>query len=491
MTEVAVIKAASAQYPANAPFSPDQKWPEYPFEDISDEPNHVYSAVRDLFRSLGHDSENFGGPEWNPLGWLIEPGMNVVLKPNFVLSRHTEGKDLFSIVTHPSVLRAVADYCWIALRGEGTVIIADAPQYNCNWTELSAACGFETLKAFYHENKCKAFEVRDLRNYWSRRRHFPSMKEELPGDPKGTMRVNLGIESAVKDIRAPERMYGAVYHRQETIANHTGESQFYELSRTIMDADVVISVPKLKVHKKVGVTLNIKGLVGINTNKNLIVHYSLGLPEEGGDQYPAGHFTPLEERLIRTERWMYDTFLAKQSVPLEYIHRSLYWLHGTFIKPLGIGVEKKKRLLDVGNWYGNDSAWRMSVDLATLLIFTGRDGELRDKPQRRLFSVVDGIVGGDNKGPLDPDPVESAVLLGGENLLAVDIVGTRIMGLDPTKVRTFEYLLNESDRDFGINSTSDIGVLSNIEEWKDCLTNESDRFLGYRPYPGWVGHLEI
>ncbi len=491
MVDVAVVKTQKAEYPENAPYHPSERFPEYPFQEISDAPNYVYESVRSLFVELKYDFKNFGTSGWNPLGWLIKPGMTVVLKPNFVLSRHSKKKETYAIVTNPSVLRAIADYCWIALGESGKIIIADAPQYNCNWEELMSLTRLKEVSGFFNSEREDSFELRDLRNYWSRGKHFPSMRENLAGDPQGTLKVNLGKESAVRNIRDPKRIYGAVYHRQETIENHTENNQAYALSRTIMEADVLISVPKLKVHKKVGVTMNIKGLVGINTNKNLIVHYSLGSVAEGGDQYPPNHFTTLEERLIKTERWMYDTFLARQSVPLEYVHRSVYWLHGKFIKPFGIGVEKKKRLLDVGNWYGNDSAWRMSVDLLKLLNFADKDGVLRNTPQRRLFTVIDGIIGGENEGPLDPDPHYSGILLASENLLAADVVGTRLMGFDPLKVKMFTYLLNENDWDYGIRKIEDIQVKTSVEDWKNCLADKENKFLNYKPYPGWIGQLEV
>ena len=237
--------------------------------------------------------------------------------------------------------------------------------------------------------------------------------------------------------------------------------------------------------------MNIKGLVGICTNKNLIVHYSLGSKAEGGDQYPPNHFTPMEERLIRTERWMYDTFLARRSVPLEYIHRSIYWMHGKFIKPFGIKVEKQKRLLDAGNWYGNDSAWRMCVDLIKLILYAGPDGELHETPQRRLFTVIDGIIGGENRGPLEPDPNHSGVLLASSNFLAADIVGARLMGYDPLKIKTFSHLLNETDWDYGFKTLAEIEVLSSEEKIRNCLNDKTDTFFNYVPFPGWIGQIEI
>jgi len=490
--QVAVVKTASANYCEDAPFHPSEIFPEYPFgESFSAVPNPAYQAVRKLFVELGYDHENYGTRQWNPLKILISPGMTVVLKPNFVRSWHAERKNSYSMITHPSVLRAVADFCLIALEGKGKIIIADAPQYDGNWSELLELTKLDEVAEFYRVNSEVEFEIRDLRPYWSRKRHFPSMVEPLNGDSQGTLKVNLGPESNLSSHERPDKLYGAVYHRQETVLNHTGEKQIYEVSRTVMEADVVISIPKLKTHKKVGVTMNVKGLVGICTNKNLIVHYTLGKPSEGGDQFPPNHFTPMEERLIKTERWMYDTFLAKQSVPLEYVHRSIYWLHGKFIKPFGIGVDKKKRLLDVGNWYGNDSAWRMAADLLKLFLFSDRAGKLQKTQQRRVFSIIDGIVGGENKGPLEPDPKESKVLLASENLLAADIVGTRLMGFDPLKIKMFTSLMNENDWDYGVKELSDIEIKTSVEEWKNCLTDRENKFLDYKPYPGWIDFIEI
>lgn len=489
---VAVVRAKKAEYPTHAPYHPSESFPEYPFGEItSPGQNYVYAAVRQLFFELGYDRDYYGTSNWNPLGFLVSPGMKVVLKPNFVRSWHAHRKDPYSMITHPSILRAVADYVWIALKGRGEITIADAPQYDANWDELLKLTKLNEVADFYNSSRENSFHVCDLRNYWSRGKHFPSMLIPLDGDPNGTIRVNLGEDSAIKGVGDAKKLYGAVYHRQELIENHTREKQIYELSGTVMNADVVISIPKLKTHKKVGVTMNIKGLVGICTNKNLIVHYSLGSKAEGGDQYPPNHFTPMEERLIKTERWMYDTFLAKRSVPLEYVHRSIYWLHGTFIKPFGIKVEKKKRLLDAGNWHGNDSAWRMCVDLIKLIKFAGADGVLRQTPQRKLFTVIDGMIGGENQGPLEPDPNYSAIFLASENFLAADIVGTRLMGFDPLKIKTFAHLLDETRWDYGFKNPTEIEVLSPDEKIRNCLNDKTDRFFDYLPFPGWVGQIEI
>jgi len=492
MNKVAAVRVADARYPRNAPYSPSERYPEYPFGDaVAAEPNYAYEGVRALLHDLGFDREHFGTPQWNPLGHLIHPGDTVVLKPNFVLSSHKGRKDLFAVITHPAVLRAIGDYAWIALQGRGKLIIADAPQYDCNWEELLAATGVDKVVAHWAAHAGPETDLRDLRPYWSRWKHFASMLEALPGDPQGSRVINLGKKSALYRKPRPDKLYGAVYRRDETIQHHTGETHEYQVSRTILDADVVISVPKLKVHKKVGVTLNVKGLVGINTNKNYLVHYSITPPSEGGDQYPDGLFTPSEKFLISTERWMYDHLLASRNPLLERIHRSIYWLHNNTTRKLGLKVEESKRLLDAGNWYGNDSAWRMAVDLLRIFLFTDRKGQLQTTPQRRVFTVIDGIVGGDVNGPLTPDPVHSRTLVGGENVLAADLAATRLMGFDPLKVRMHTALLADPHFDFGVHGLDDVEVVADEPGWSQCLKNGDDRFLGFREHPGWIGHLMV
>lgn len=492
--KVSVIEVKNPIYPKNPPYHPSVSYPEYPFSEVlTEEKNYIYDSLRALFLSLGYDRENYGKKEWNPLGCIIKPGMTVLIKPNFVLSRHFEGKDIYSIITHPSLIRAVVDYCWIALKGEGKIIIADAPQYNCNFKELIAVTGLDKVIDFYSNKKGVEVELLDLRNYWSKSLHMPSCIRKLPGDPLGSVKINLGKESAYYNHPNPQNFYGAVYHRWETIKGHIGETQEYEISKTILSADVFISLPKMKVHKKVGVTLNGKGLVGIATNKNLIVHYTLGLPSEGGDQFPEGVLSNMERKIIKFERWMYDTFLSKKTIFWELPHRFIYgFIYLKLLKPLGLKVSDEKRLLDAGNWYGNDTAWRMVPDLMKIIYFADAMGKMHKTPQRRLFSVVDGIIGGENKGPLVPDPKPAGVLVGGENLLAVDIVATRLMGFDPLKLKQFNYFLShENNYYFGFKKIDEIEVVSNNEKFINCLRDTKNKYFGFKPYPGWVGHIEI
>ena len=204
MTKVSIIKT-EAGYPTIAPYHPSENYPEYPFDNyISKDKNYVYEGVRKLFYQLGYDKDNWNTKAWNPLGFIIKPEMTVVIKPNFVQSRHKNGEDLFSIITHPSVLRAVADYCWIALRGNGKIIIADSPQYDCNFQELIEATKIDKVVDFYTNFHGSYVELVDLRNYWSPWKHFDSCLKKLPGDKnvkQYTVKVDT-IDNYFQNIRS-------------------------------------------------------------------------------------------------------------------------------------------------------------------------------------------------------------------------------------------------------------------------------------------------
>lgn len=373
--------------------------------------------------------------------------MTVVIKPNFVIDRHENNGDLFSIITHPSLIKIVIKYVKMALGEAGRIVIADAPQYNCNFSNLLKMINLDVGD----------IEIVNLQPYWSKWRHFKHCEIKLSGDKNGVEIINLGKNSSFESLKNKEKLYGAKYRRKETIDAHTNGKNIYEISKTILNADVLISLPKLKVHKKVGVTLNCKGLVGINVNKNLIPHYRIGSPKEGGDQYPDNFFSYKEEYIIKFERFMYDTFLSKNSIILEYIHRIIYgFFYLKIFRKIGLDIPKCKKIFDAGNWYGNDTCWRSVSDLIKIL----------ENKKIKTFSIVDGIIGGEEDGPLCPTPKKCGILVGGEDLVSVDIISTILMGFDPRKIK---YLLNKNRK---------------IEVSGEILN------LKFKPHPGWKNKIE-
>jgi hypothetical protein len=145
---VSFARDEKGSYPL-APFSPGERYPEYPFEDVGPRPNPVYDLVRKCLIQLGLDKERAGTPAWNPFGELIRPGDKVVVKPNWVLHENRGSGSLSALVTHPSVVRAVLDFVCIALGREGTVVVGDAPLQSCDIDLLWESQDWLTIPSFY------------------------------------------------------------------------------------------------------------------------------------------------------------------------------------------------------------------------------------------------------------------------------------------------------------------------------------------------------
>ena len=177
-----------------------------------------------------------------------------------------------------AIIRAAVDYAYIALKGTGRIIIADAPQGEANFDEICRIAGLDRIQDLYRRYADVEVEVYDLRPERSRTLDGALIGyEPLPGDPRGYATVDLGIHSMFVPIEhLCRRVYGSDHHRRETRRHHTGGVHEYSISRTVLEADCVINLPKLKTHKKTGLTVCLKNMVGINGKKNWLPHLRLG-----------------------------------------------------------------------------------------------------------------------------------------------------------------------------------------------------------------------
>lgn len=413
---------------------------------------------------------------------FVRRGDRVVLKPNWVKEhdeRHPGPNAWEHVVTHPFLIEAVA--AWVAERmgGVGGVTICDAPQTDSSFAAMRRYCDLDGMVGRLRGRFGGVeFELLDLRpEEWHAVDGVTVSKTRLPGDPLGGTKVRLDEASEFVGYAGLGKLYGASYDMEETNRRHSGGTHEYLLCRTPMDADLFINLPKLKTHKKVGLTCALKNLVGINANKNWLPHHTEGTPDLGGDQFPR---TTAKTRLEHSwmgamKRWLkHRPGLSRCFVPLKKAGRLFFG--------------DTQKVVRSGNWHGNDTCWRMVLDLNKCLFFFDGEGFRRTRP-RRYLAVVDGIVGGEGNGPMAPDRKECGLILAGTHPLAVDCVAARAMGFDYEKIRMLERAFRMRALNFAPFGPEEIRVVSNDPAWSGALEGFHSPFR-FRPHFGWVGAIE-
>ena len=484
--DIAIV-AASGAYPSKPPYSPSTGYVEYPSgpATLVREANVAYEGVREALNLLGLDSDRHGWKDWNPLGGIIRPGHTVVLKPNFIRDfRETQSGHGDCLITHGSVIRAVLDYVYIALKGRGRIIIADAPQNDADFDVLRQIAGLDEIQAFYRQHAGFDVEVYDLRPEKACKVDGVIVGHEpLAGDPAGYVKVNLGRHSMFAEVEhLCHLLYGSEYDTSEIRRHHTGGVHEYLISKTVLTADCVINLPKLKTHKKTGITACLKNLVGINGNKNWLPHHRLGTPAQGGDQFADnGVRHRIEGQVMAGFRRLFPLLGPVRAVAAKPL------------KTLGQRVfgDTNADTVRSGNWYGNDTTWRMVVDLNRVLMYADPEGHLKNSPARRMFCIVDGIVGGEGNGPLDPVPRRAGLIIAGMNPVAVDWLCAGVMGFDAARLPLLQGALRSHSLPLATFEPDQITYRTTATDGRKHLADLNSEYPHFTPHFGWQGHVEL
>ena len=408
----------------------------------------------------------------------------VVIKPNWVRHSHLgrEG-DWDYVITHPAVLTAVFLKVLDHVGPEGEIIICDAPETDADFKKLIS---YYPVDLWIRKAKEKniSFRIIDLRDdEWKLKDGVIIERKKLSGDPKGSVEVNLFGENSefFNHLKSERGYYGADFNLVETNQAHDGRNNKYRVSRTVIEADVFINIPKLKTHKKGGITCCLKNLVGINTYKNYLPHHSEGSPGSHGDQFPKENInSKIEGPLLAfmKQNILQNTTMAKVFAPIKKIGRSVFG--------------DTEKVIRSGNWFGNDTLWRMVLDLNKIMFYANSDGSMRSDERiqaKRFIGVVDGIIGGEGNGPLYPDSIKSGFLVVGTNPVAIDSVCAMLIGFDPEKIPSIKNafqvctykICNFNPENINISFKKAIYSLKNFPK---------EEIISYKPHFGWIGHIE-
>lgn len=462
----------------NENYSSSKRYPEYPFKHLSKEKNHIYDMVREVLHGLGYDDKKYNTKYWNPLGHIIKPGDFVLIKPNMVLDSHELGTEysIDCLITHPSLVRAILDYVYIALNGEGKIIIADAPLQSCDFKRLCDVAGYNEIVEFYRKNTDIKIELIDLRKIESRiSSDLYITVYECDGDPRGYTKVDISNYSEHKEKRKLYKKFRVTNYNVLNMRKfHNENKNTYLISNTVLQADVIINMPKPKTHRKAGITAALKNFIGIIGHKECLPHHTKGSIIEGGDEYPvkdwrqrwAVHFQEIRNYIsIHNYKILFPMFkkLTKFFWKLAYI--------------------KGKNKFSEGSWYGNDTIWRTTHDLNRIVFYADKNGNIKETVQRKYFAVGDMIISGEKEGPLMPTPKDVGIILASEDPVAFDYAVCRIMGFDYKKIPTVFKAFISNTLPLTTKKPEDIIILSNVSK----ADYKKNKFI---PTLGWQGHIE-
>jgi uncharacterized protein (DUF362 family) len=403
----------------------------------------------------------------------------VVVKPNWVQQAHQLRPDVWEpVITHPAVVSSVVAVLADAMKGRGTIAICDAPQTDADFAAIVARGDLEErLSPVRSKWPSLRLEILDLRReVWRVENGVVVERRANPPDPRGYVAIDLGRDSLLHGFRGEGRYYGADYDVGAVNEHHHGCVQEYLIAGTPMACDLFVNLPKLKTHKKTGITCSLKNLVGINGDKNWLPHHTEGVPASGGDEFPEASLARRVESAVK--RVARHAALRVPGVGPWAFGR----VRGAGIRVLG----DSQTTIRNGNWHGNDTCWRMALDLNRAFLYGNPDGTLRDERPRAYLTIVDGIVGGQGDGPLCPDPIESGVMIAGTDPAIVDAAACRLMGFEPEDVPLVEQALEPRRWPLGKDDPAGTVVVRDSRGGEVLLGDLGPAPAGgFRPHFGW------
>jgi uncharacterized protein (DUF362 family) len=477
---ISIIEDPKIKYPsADECFSPDEHYPEYRHAHISSQKNAVYKAVRDCFIQAGLDRENQGTEAWNPLRSFINSGSRVFLLCNFANQRRPDEpmEHFRSRCSHGSVIRALVDYILIATGPTGSVSVGNAPTQFGHWEAVLRDTEADVALKYYQSIGAPV-QARDLRLYVTDATSLGAVKSVEKRVEADGVHVCLNEDSLFDELDKKQRNRYRVmnYDPRRTESFHYAGHHEYIINRHILEADVIFSAPKLKTHEKVGITSAIKGMVGTVGHKDSLPHHRYGPPEIGGDEYPAGG-NPINRLASAFHEWV------QKSQP-DSAWGSMLRVSYKIFRRL---IRRWSPVVD-GAWWGNDTCWRMAVDLARIATYANAQGEMQASPCRRHIVMTDGIVGGEGDGPAFSTPVYSGTLAFSDNLVAADLANAALMRFDAEKIplisraaRLDQYRIFDTPKD-------KLRATFNGHEYSLHELMNLDRYK-YEPQDGWKSIL--
>ncbi|MBV8773929.1 MAG: DUF362 domain-containing protein [Deltaproteobacteria bacterium] len=346
----------------------------------------------------------------------VVQGKRVLLKPNWVMHENQSGQGLDCLITHPKLIEVIAEATLRA--GAAQLVIADAPVQGCDFSRLAEACSLSAMRT--RLERLGEVHIRDLRlitrtggELWSR----VTASERTIDD---YVRFDLGEGSRLEPVTGGSGNFRVTcYDPAELQKTHAPGRHCYLIARELIESDVVLNVPKLKTHGKAGMTAALKNLVGVNGHKSYLPHHRRGATGDGGDCYEQ------RRTLKRAAEFALDQCNAAGALPSRYLWGRVAGLALSMERYAGGDADVE------GSWYGNDTVWRMVLDLHAIARYGTAKGVLAATPRRRILNITDAVIAGEADGPLRPEPAALGYISLSYDCPAADWVNALLLGMDP------------------------------------------------------------
>lgn len=414
--------------------------------------NEIVPAVRRACELLGWADEKRGA-----FGKVVAEGARVLVKPNFVTHFNQGAGGILPLVTHPSLIKAVVGE--VLKANPAQVMVGDAPIQICDFAELLRVTELEWWSENLQQSDMRFKGIRDFRRTTCVYVNGVRVADEDKQAAENYVLYNLGKESLLEPLTDEKNSFRVTSYDPRLMAKtHSPANHQYLVAGEVIEADVVINLPKLKTHKKAGITNALKNLVGINGNKEYLPHHRIGGTRNGGDCYPGND---LVKRVL-------ESVLDQQNMTNSSAK-------GRMLTTIGTQLERVMRLRGdeigvEGSWSGNETVARMTLDLNRILLYGKSDATLGETVQRKVIHLVDAVIAGQGNGPLAPEELPLGLILAGENASAVDWVGAHLLGYDARKIP----LLNLAFTNFRWQIAGfEPQKIKLLGDWKENSTAES------------------
>lgn len=346
---------------------------------------HVYDDKELLFVSV----KNLLFRHLTPLDF---EGKKVLLKPNLV-KENDKPDDEICLFTHPNLIIATVKVILECF--PKTIVIGDAPIQDCHWEKMLPQSFYDEISSLSKDTGIP-ISIRDFRKVIFDA-HTNVFGHSIRTDDD-YLSFDVGEKSWLEPITdSPIRFRVTNYDPRRMELAHSKGTHRYCIAKEIFESDIVITLPKTKTHRMACLTNSLKILVGMNGDKDYLPHHRIGSKSQGGDCYKSYSF------LRSCSECLLDFSNRRRGGALYKVSRRLASALWNRSKPTD------EVTVNAG-WYGNDTVWRMVMDLNLIAQYGNINGEIMTSPQRTIYTLCDAIVGGQGSGPLQPDPLALGLL---------------------------------------------------------------------------------